>query len=145
MTAFDAASRSPIIALRMVSLAGLLAKKETNIRHVSMLLTLALLASPICAFADDMAGMTMGESPADKAFMESMQTMMKDMHAKPTGDADKDFVNMMLPHHQGAVDMAQVELQYGKDAMLRELATSIIAAQEKEIAKMKAWQAKHEK
>ena len=87
----------------------------------------------------------MGESPADKAFMESIETIMKNMHAKPTGDADKDFVNMMLPHHQGAVDMAQVELQYGKDAMLRELATSIVAAQEKEIAKMKAWQAKHEK
>jgi uncharacterized protein (DUF305 family) len=60
-----------------------------------------------------------------------MQTMMKDMHAKPTGDADKDFVNMMLPHHQGAVDIAKVELQYGKDPMLRDLATSIIAAQEK--------------
>ena len=88
-------------------------------RRVSMLVTLALLTSPICAFADDMAGMTMGESPADKAFMESMQTMMKDMHAKPTGDADKDFVNMMLPHHQGAVDMAKVELQYGKDAVRR--------------------------
>jgi uncharacterized protein (DUF305 family) len=104
-------------------------------------LTIGLLASPVGAFADDMAG----GSPADKAFMESMQTMMKDMHAKPTGDADKDFVNMMLPHHHGAVDMAKVELQYGKDPMLRELATSIIAAQEKEIGIMKGWQAKHEK
>jgi uncharacterized protein (DUF305 family) len=105
----------------------------------------ALLAMPTLALADEMAGMSMGESPADKAFMESMQTMMKDMHAKPTGDADKDFVNMMLPHHQGAVDMAKVELRYGKDPMLRALATSIIAAQEKEIAMMKAWQVSHEK
>jgi uncharacterized protein (DUF305 family) len=92
-----------------------------------------------------MAGMNMGESPADKAFMESMQTMMKEMNAKPTGDADKDFVTMMLPHHQGAVDMAKVELQYGKDPMLRDLATSIIAAQEKEISMMKGWQANHPK
>ena len=105
----------------------------------------SLLARPTFALADDMAGMNMGDSPSDKAFMDSMQTMMKDMHTKPTGDADKDFVNMMLPHHQGAVDMAQVELKYGKDPILHELATSIIAAQEKEIAIMKAWQAKHEK
>jgi len=106
---------------------------------------LTLLALPTPAPADDMAGMKMGDSPADIAFAESMNTMMKDMHTKPTGDADKDFVNMMLPHHQGAVDMAKVELQYGKDPMLHELATSIIAAQEKEIAMMKAWRAKHEK
>jgi uncharacterized protein (DUF305 family) len=52
---------------------------------------------------------------------------------------------MMLPHHHGAVDMAWIELQCGKDAMLRELATAIIAVWEKEIAMMKAWQAKHEK
>ena len=91
---------------------------------------IALLTAPTLGLADDMAGMKMGDSPSDKAFMESMKTMMKDMHAKPTGDADKDFVNMMLPHHQGAVDMAKVELKYGKDPMLHELATSIIAAQE---------------
>lgn len=114
-------------------------------RRAAMLLTIGLLISSAVALADDMAGMTMGESPADKAFMASMQTMMRDMHAQPTGDADKDFVNMMLPHHQGAVDMAKVELQYGKDPMLRDLATAVIAAQEKEIAMMKAWRAKHEK
>jgi uncharacterized protein (DUF305 family) len=113
-------------------------------RRAIMLLTVGLLISPVCALADDMAGMNMG-SPADKAFMESMQTMMKDMNVKPTGDADKDFVDMMLPHHQGAVAMAEVELRYGKDPMLRELATSIVAAQEKEIGMMKAWQAKHGK
>jgi len=112
-------------------------------RPATLLLTMALAASPAAAFADDMAGMKMGDGAADKAFARSMQTMMKDMHAEPTGDADKDFVNMMLPHHQGAVAMAKVELQYGKDPMLRDLATSIIDAQEKEIAVMKAWQAQH--
>lgn len=104
----------------------------------------ALLASPALGLADDMEGMKMG-SPADKAFMASMQTMMKEMHAKPTGNPDKDFVNMMLPHHQGAVDMAKVELKYGKDQMLRELASSIVAAQEKEIAVMTSWKAQHGK
>jgi uncharacterized protein (DUF305 family) len=124
---------------------GLKINGRKHMRQAIILLTIGLLASPISAFADDMAGMNMGASPADKAFMESMQTMMKDMNAKPTGDADKDFVTMMLPHHQGAVDMAKVELQYGKDPMLRDLATSIIAAQEKEIGMMKGWQANHPK
>lgn len=114
-----------------------------TLRGATLLIT--LLAMPTVALADDMAGMTMGASPSDKAFRESMQNMMKGMHTKPAGDADKDFVNMMLPHHQGAVDMAKVELQYGKDPMLRELATNIISAQEKEIAMMKAWQSAHEK
>ena len=109
-------------------------------RDALTLSTLALLAVAFGARADD----NQPESPADKALMQSMQTMMKDMHAKPTGDADMDFVAMMLPHHQGAVDMAKVELQYGKDPMLRELANSIIAAQEKEIGMMNAWQAQHE-
>jgi uncharacterized protein (DUF305 family) len=98
------------------------------------------------AGADDMKGMAMsaksGASPSDKAYAASMSKMMKDMHAKPTGKPDKDFVAMMLPHHQGAVDMAKVELQYGSDPELRQLATDIIAAQDKEIAQMKAWLAK---
>jgi len=64
---------------------------------------------------------------------------MKGMNVKPTGKPDKDFVLMMMLHHQGAVDMAKVELQYGTDPELRQLATDIVAAQEKELAQMKAW------
>ena len=65
--------------------------------------TLILALAPIHAIADDMSGMDMGGagSPADKAFARSMQTMMKDMGVKPTGHPDKDFVTMMIPHHQG--------------------------------------------
>jgi uncharacterized protein (DUF305 family) len=88
--------------------------------------------------AEDMKGMTMkpATSPADKAFAASMKTMM---NGKTTGKPDADFVLMMIPHHQGAIDMAKVELQYGTDPELRQLATDIVAAQEKEIAQMKAW------
>lgn len=82
-------------------------------------------------------------TPADKAFAASNEAMMKDMDVKPSGDADRDFVAMMLPHHQGAVDMAKVEIQYGKDPALRKLAAEIIRAQAIEIAQMKDWQKRH--
>jgi uncharacterized protein (DUF305 family) len=80
---------------------------------------------------------------ADKAFTTAMQTMMKNMKVRPTGRPDKDFVLMMTPHHQGAIDMAKVELQYGKDSELLKLAGDIVAAQEQEIAQMNAWLAKN--
>jgi len=80
----------------------------------------------------------------DQTMMQGMETMNHDMAAAPmTGDADRDFVAMMIPHHQGAIDMAQVELHQGKDPVLRRLATRIVAAQEKEIAMMRRWQAAH--
>ena len=84
-------------------------------------------------------------SPSTQAYQAAMHTMSEGMAAPYTGDADKDFVNGMIPHHQGAVDMAQVELKYGMDPQMRILARGIIASQNKEIALMKAWQAKHEK
>ena len=68
---------------------------------------------------------------------------MMGMEGAPSGDADRDFVAMMLPHHQGAVDMARIELQYGKDPALRRLAAAIIKAQAVEIAEMQAWQLRH--
>ena len=84
------------------------------------------------------------QSAADKAMMEDSQKMHHAMAAAPlTGDADKDFVSKMIPHHAGAIDMAKTELQYGKDPELRALAQGIVAAQEKEIGQMKEWQAQH--
>jgi uncharacterized protein (DUF305 family) len=101
------------------------------------------------ASADEMKGMAMTPkplaSPADKAFADAMTSMMAGMHVKPTGKPDVDFALMMIPHHQGAIDMAKVELQFGGDPELRQLATDIVAAQEKEIAQMKAWLAKNGK
>jgi uncharacterized protein (DUF305 family) len=118
----------------------------------SMLLAAALvmpafLSSAQTAHSEDMTGMNMMTKPAtssaDKAFAASMKAMMNSMNVKPTGKPDKDFVLMMIPHHQGAIDMAKVELQYGTDPELRQLATDIVAAQDKEIAQMRAWLAKN--
>ena len=67
----------------------------------------------------------------------AMTKMMNDMAAKPSGDIDRDFVAMMTPHHQGAIDMAVIELRYGKNETLRRLAQEIIVDQMQEIDAMK--------
>ena len=68
---------------------------------------------------------------------DAMNKMMADMTIKPSGDVDRDFVEMMVPHHQGAVDMAQAELKYGHNEQLRRLAQEIVVTQQQEIAVMR--------
>jgi uncharacterized protein (DUF305 family) len=114
-------------------------------------LVLTVAAHPASAQQGaSMPGMNMstsadtGSSPSTSAFKEADEKMMKEMSAPPYGgNTDKDFVAHMIPHHQGAIDMAKVELKYGKDADMKRLAKSIIKAQNEEIAYMKKWQAKH--
>ncbi len=72
-----------------------------------------------------------------------MDKMHKDMMIKYTGNADVDFVRGMIPHHQGAIDMAKVEIANGKDPEIRKLAEGVVAAQEAEIKQMQDWLAKH--
>jgi uncharacterized protein (DUF305 family) len=67
----------------------------------------------------------------------AMNKMMADMTIKPSGDVDRDFVAMMVPHHQGAVDMAKAELKYGRNGQLRWLAREIVANQQQEITEMR--------
>lgn len=127
-------------------------------RQIALAFTAALLAGsaaaqPAPAPADhghmampagSSAKPSMSGSAAEPSMMESMDKMNKAMSSAPmTGDADHDFVVMMLPHHQGAVDMARFELAHGKDPALQKLAREIVAAQDKEIAFMKSWLAKH--
>jgi len=67
----------------------------------------------------------------------SMSKMMSSMTIRPTGDVDHDFVEMMVPHHQGAIGMAQALLRYGHNEALRRLAQEIIVTQQQEIAAMR--------
>jgi hypothetical protein len=67
----------------------------------------------------------------------AMKKMMNDMTVKPSGDVDRDFVAMMVPHHQGAIDMALAVLRYGRNAQIRRLAQAIIVTQQQEIAAMR--------
>jgi hypothetical protein len=67
----------------------------------------------------------------------AMDRMMADMEVKPTGDVDADFVAMMVPHHQGAIDMALAVLRHGRNEQIRRLAQEIIVTQQQEIAAMR--------
>ena len=92
-----------------------------------LLCLIALLASS-CQNSDSPA------APVDAALAQSMSTMHSAMHdVFLDGKADADFARMMIPHHQGAVEMAKVELQFGADPILRRLAQEIIVTQQSEI------------
>ena len=77
------------------------------------------------------------EAPFLAANDAAMNKMMAAMEIKPSGDVDKDFVAMMTPHHQGAIEMAQAELAYGHNDHLKRIAQEIIVTQQQEIAAMR--------
>lgn len=120
---------------------------QTKNFFATLILFLAL-SSPFAAQAaeDNMVNMdhaAMSSSP-DNLYAKAMETMHAGMAAAPTtGNADVDFVTGMIPHHQGAVDMAKVLLEKGTDPELKKLAKGIVAAQEKEIAFMNKWLKNH--
>jgi len=78
-----------------------------------------------------------GEEPFLSENDASMNKMMADMTVKPTGDVDRDFVAMMVPHHQGAIDMAKAVLRYGHNEQIRRMAQEIVVTQQQEIAAMR--------
>jgi hypothetical protein len=82
-------------------------------------------------------------TPSTRAFEEANAKMHRDMAIAFTGNADVDFVRGMIPHHQGAIDMARVVLQFGTNEQTKKWANEIIAAQEREIAEMREWLARN--
>ena len=115
-----------------------------------LLLSAALLCGPAAAQAPhghgDMAALPPpGLVPSNAAFEAALAKMQHDMDIPYTGDADRDFAASMVPHGQGALDMAKVELQYGRDPQMRKLAQDIIASQQAEIAMLRQWLAARSK
>jgi uncharacterized protein (DUF305 family) len=80
-----------------------------------------------------------GAAPSTPGYQNANKKMHDAMNIAFTGNADVDFVKGMIPHHQGAIDMAKVVLAHGKDAQIKKLAREIIEAQEGEIALMQEW------
>ena len=98
-------------------------------------LVLAIVGLGLAASANALAASPDGFAGEMAAAMERMHHAMM---VEPSGDADRDFAAMMIPHHQGAIEMAQAQLRYGKDERLRRLAQGIIVEQRQEIAVMQA-------
>src|SRR5262245_51045115 len=124
-----------------------------TMKKIAILAAAALLVASAASYARNHqhgAHSTHGTSdvkgnrgPSSLAFHDANLKMHKAMDIAFTGNADVDFVKGMIPHHEGAVDMARVVLKYGKDAEIRRLAEAIIKAQETEITQMKGWLAKN--
>ncbi len=97
--------------------------------------------STLFAVALMSAATALAAGPEEAPFMAensaAMAKMMAAIDVKPLGDVDADFVAMMVPHHQGAIDMAQAELRYGRNEQLRRMAQEIIVTQQEEIAAMR--------
>lgn len=108
-------------------------------------LAFALFVAP--AFAQDHhaghGAAAAGEAPSTAAFRAANMAMHENMEIDYSGNADVDFLRGMIPHHEGAVAMARIVLEYGSDPEVKKLAEAIISAQEAEITFMKDWLAKH--
>ncbi|WP_421028676.1 DUF305 domain-containing protein [Paraburkholderia sp. A1RO-5L] len=109
-------------------------------RIVQRAFTAGVVILGLCGPAAFAAG-SQAASSDETSFMAendaAMTRMMDGMSVKPTGDIDRDFVAMMVPHHQGAIDMAQAELRHGHNEQLRRIAQEIVVEQQQEIVAMR--------
>ncbi|GLK74526.1 DUF305 domain-containing protein [Ancylobacter dichloromethanicus] len=115
--------------------------RQRHLSHVGALLALCLAGAAAEAHDHDhgteTASTTSDEAPFLTENTAAMDKMMAEMEVKPTGDIDADFTAMMIPHHQGAIDMAVAYLRYGTNPLLRRLAQEIVVEQQQEIAAMR--------
>ncbi len=108
-----------------------------SIRFTAWASVLALAAAAAALASVPAARGQAGEQLFLSENQQVMDKMMQGMAPKPTGDVDTDFAAMMIPHHQGAIDMAVLELRYGRNEQLRRIAQEIIVDQQQEIAAMR--------
>ena len=94
-------------------------------------------AGNVIAIAATVSAASPDETPFLAENQVAMNRMIAGMSIQPSGDVDHDFALMMIPHHQGAIDMAQAELRYGRNEQLRRIAQEIIVEQKQEIAAMR--------
>jgi uncharacterized protein (DUF305 family) len=118
----DADMRILLLAFAVIACTALTAAAQMATQHEHSA-AMAQPDSPDATFQRDMT--------------QAMRRMDEDMMIRPSGNADRDFAAMMIPHHQGAIDMAKAELQFGHDPVLRRLAQGIIVEQQQEIELMR--------
>jgi uncharacterized protein (DUF305 family) len=121
---------------------ALLSRSFVRKRIISLATTVSVSASSFALAHDPTSAQRRDARAADEQrfLVENdlaMSNMSREMLVKETGDVDRDFVAVMVPHHQGAIDMARAELKYGHNEGLRRLAQNIIAQQQKEISEMR--------
>ena len=110
------------------------------LKHLTLAVTLVSALPAFSQEATDHSGHMMGDmGPASMAFMEANDRMHENMMMEYTGDADVDFIRGMIPHHQGAIRMARIEIAQGQDQQTKDLAQAIIDAQSREIDEMNQW------
>jgi hypothetical protein len=125
-----------------MNLSGLASIRSLVLLVAGFAISFAVLFDPAIHAEDGAttAASTATRYPAEASFIAennaAMDKMMKGMDVKPTGDVDVDFAAMMIPHHQGAIDMALSELRYGKNEQLRRIAQEIVVEQQQEINAM---------
>lgn len=113
----------------------------SRLRHVDVLLALLAISGLNAGCHRQAAPESRPITRSEAAFLadnkRAMDRMMSGMAVKPRGDVDRDFALMMIPHHQGGIDMAVAELRYGRNGQLKALARAIVSKQRAEIAQMR--------
>ena len=119
------------------------AGKEIMFKYIVITALGAALAASFAVFAQDgnmhhKSSTSTTSDSFDAQMGRAMELMNRNMMVAASGNPDRDFAAMMIPHHQGAVDMARIQLKFGRDQVLRRLAQGIIVEQLQEIEVMKA-------